>query len=302
MIPGHGRSFPAVVRMSVAQESRLDAGRESRRSRALVAWMEPGQLNTLQGSAGDPARARRAQEALRRRPAGIDQSGLVEEWPAALEPYGAALRATPGAKPMFDNGWELAVIGDLRRVVAAQPTVFVDELEDDEQLPAPEDLEAVARVTLPLAPPSAQLPADFDEDNQTWNISSPSPNLRITGTFAGEVKPDVVGFGFLLEILTSFVSVAEFRGRYVLRDGYHRTYRLLAGGVFKVPAFVRRFGDDDSLFRSGMLPEAVYCGERPPTLADYDDDTVAADARYTPTNTRISVQAKPPGLAFGRLV
>lgn len=265
--------------------------------------MEPAQVEQLQGSAGDPARAGRAREALHNRPEGqLDQSGLIAPWPAALQRHAAALRATDGAKPMFDNGWELALITDLRRVVAAQPTVFADDVDGDEEPVAPGDLEAAARVTLPLAPPSAQLPADFDEDNQTWNISSPSPNLRITGTFAGEVKPDVVGFGFLLEILTSFVSVAELRGRYILRDGYHRTYRLIAAGVVAVPAFVRRFADDESPFRSGMLPEAVYCGDRPPTLADYHDDEVAADVSYAPAGTKISVRAAPAHLAFGRLV
>ncbi len=164
---------------------------------------------------------------------------------------------------------------------------------------APDDLAAVACLTLPLAPPPAQLPAHFDEDNQTWNISSRNPNLRITGTFAGEVKPDVVGFGFLLEILTSFVSVAEFRGRYVLRDGYHRAYRLLAAGVVRVPVFVRRFGEEDSLFRSGMLPEAIYCGERPPTLADYHDDTVAGDVSYAPSETKCRSRQRRPAWPSG---
>ncbi len=101
---------------------------ERRCSRALVAWLPADQLARLGGDAGDPARARRAREALDSRPVGIDQSGLVEGWPAALEQHAVALRATQGAEPMFDNGWELALISDLRRVVAAQPTVFVDEI------------------------------------------------------------------------------------------------------------------------------------------------------------------------------
>jgi hypothetical protein len=275
---------------------------ERRRSRALLAWMASEQLARLRGRAADPDAARRAREALRRRPADLDQSGLIEPWPAALSAHERALRATEGAKPMFDNGWELAVIADLRRVVAAQPTVFVDDIPGQEGDVVPGDLVSIARLTLPLAPPSAELPARFDEDSQTWNISSSSPNLRITGTFAGEVKPDVLGFGFLLSILPSFVSVAELRRRYVLRDGYHRAYQLLAAGVATIPAFVRRFGDDESLFRNGMLPEDVYCGERPPTLADYHDDNVAGDVAYAPTDTIIRVQAAPAHLAFGRLV
>ncbi|HEY1520551.1 MAG TPA: hypothetical protein VGF91_29265 [Solirubrobacteraceae bacterium] len=279
----------------------MSAG-QRRSSRALVAWMSAAEVARLRGNAGDAGRAERARVALARRPAGLDQSALIEPWPAALELHGAALRDSQGAKPMFDNGWELAVIGDLRRVVAAQPTVFTDEVEGDGLLAAPDDLAALARLTLPLSPPSAQLPAHFDEESQTWNISSPSPNLRITGTFAGEVKPDVLGFGFLLEVLTSFVSVAEFRGRYILRDGYHRTHNLLSAGLVRVPAFVRHFDDADELFRQGMLPVDAYCGERPPTLADYHDDGVSADVSYTPSATRVLVKALPAGLALGRLL
>jgi hypothetical protein len=280
----------------------MASAEQRRRSRALLAWLSADQVAWLRDGGGDPGAVERARAALKRRPAGVDQSGLIEPWPQELAQHGEALRASDGAKPMFERGWELAVVGDLRQVVAAQPTVFSDEVEGDSVIPEPGDLEAIARLTLPLSPPSAELPAHFDEDTQTWSISSPSPNLRITGTFSGEVRPDVLGVGFLLELLPSFVSVAGFRGRWVLRDGYHRCYRLLAAGVVRVPAFVRHFGDDESLFRSGMLPEHVYCGERPPTLADYHDDTVAGDVAYAPSDTRVQVQAAPPGLAFGRLV
>jgi hypothetical protein len=77
---------------------------------------------------------------------------------------------------------------------------------------------------------------------------------------------------------------------------------LIAAGLIRVPAFLRRFGDEESLFRSGMLPEDVYCGERPPTLADYQDDGVAADVSYVPAETKLRVRADPASLAFGRLV
>jgi hypothetical protein len=271
-----------------------------RPARALAAWMSTDELRRLKRGDYDAAGHGRAREALRRRPAELDQSGLIEGWPTELDDYAAALRASEGATPMFARDWELAVITDLRRIVAAQPTVFFDPVQGYDPPPSG-DLAALARVTLPLSPPAAQIPASFDEDRQAWNISSLSPNLRITGNFGGEIRPNVLGFGFLVQVLTSFVSVAEFRGRYILRDGYHRAYRLLSAGVFTVPAFVRRFGDDESLFRAGMLAESIYCGERPPTLHDYHDDSVAEDVDFADTDTTILVQATPPGLAFGRL-
>lgn len=272
----------------------------SRRARALVAWLSAQDGERLGGAVADPARLRTARQALADRPAGVEQSGLIAPWPTALEDHVAALRAGEGAKPMFANGWEIGLITDLRRVIAAQPTVFVDGPEESLGSSA-HDLSELARIALPLTAPAAQVPVRFDEECQTWNITSPSPNLRITGNFGGEVEPGVLGFGFLVKVLPSFVSVAEYRGRYILRDGYHRTYELLRAGVLSVPAFVRSFAENESPFRSGMLAEDVYCGERPPTLADYHDDAVAGDACFTPSETTIVVSAAPTSLAFGRI-
>jgi hypothetical protein len=287
----------------------------NRRARALVAWLSDEDLQRLGGSADDAAHQREAREALARRPAALDQSGLLATLPAALDRHVAALRSSEGAKPMLDNRWELALVTDLRRVVAAQPTVFTEPLSDrpapsgDRAAPAPEDpaavapgdLAAVAHVTLPLTPPAAEIHTRFDEDEQAWRIVSPSPNLRITGTFGGEIEPDVLGVGFLFRVLTSYVSVAELGGRLILRDGYHRAYRLIAAGAVAAPVFVRRFADGESLFRSGMLPERVFLGDRPPTLGDYTDDTVARDVWFADTATTASVRADPAHLAFGRL-
>jgi hypothetical protein len=271
-----------------------------RRARALVAWLPAHEGERLGGGAADPARRRAARDALAQRPATVDQSSLLAPWPTELKEHAVALRASEGARPMFANGWEIGLITDLRRVIAGQPTVFVDG-SDESLAPVARDAAALARIALPLSAPTAQVPVSFDEERQTWNITSPSPNLRITGNFGGEIEPGVLGFGFLVKVLPSFVSVAEYRGRFILRDGYHRAYRFLSHGVLAVPAFVRRFADDESPFRSGMLPEEVYCGERPPTLQDYHDDAVAADVSFTPSDTTIAVSAAPTSLAFGRI-
>ncbi|HUA47956.1 MAG TPA: hypothetical protein VMA77_22150 [Solirubrobacteraceae bacterium] len=271
----------------------------SRPARALVAWLSTQEGRRLGGGAADPDRRRAARDTRLQRPAVVDQSGLLGRWPSALEEHALALQASEGAKSMFAGGWEIGLITDLRRVIAAQPTVFV--APEDPVEPVPHDAAEIARIALPLSAPAAQVPVDFDEERQTWNITSPSPNLRITGNFGGEVEPGVLGFGFLVRVLPSFISLAEYRGRYILRDGYHRAYRFLSHGVLAVPAFIRRFADDESPFRSGMLPEEVYCGERPPTLQDYLDDAVAEDVWISPRGTTIAVSAGPTSLVFGRL-
>jgi hypothetical protein len=272
----------------------------TRPARALVAWLSAAEGQRLGAGAANPERRRAARDALLERPAVVDQSDLVAPLPSALEEHAAALRSSEGAKSMFANGWELGLITDLRRVIAAQPTLFVDGPQDGVG-PVPHDSSSVAQIALPLSAPASQVPVSFDEEKQTWNITSPSPNLRITGNFGGEVEPGVLGFGFFVRVLPSFISVAEYRGRYILRDGYHRAYRFLSGGVVSVPALIRRFDDDESPFQAGMLPEEVYCGERPPTLQDYLDDAVACDVSFAPRETTIVVSAAPTSLVFGQL-
>jgi len=79
--------------------------------------------------------------------------------------------------------------------------------------------------------------------------------------------------------LPSFVQVAKYRGRLVLRDGYHRAHGFLHREVPIVPAFYREFGDDDQLgFPVGLFAPNIYLGERPPLLPDYTADVVSAEA------------------------
>ena len=267
--------------------------------RALTGWMDAEARGRLDRDGArrplpDPALA------LRDRPP-LDQTGLLAPMPAALAGHAAALRAGEAAQRMFAQGWELALVADLRRVIAAQPTVSGARAPAEPPDPDPGDLEAIAALTLPLAPPAPEIAYSLDEPAQTWQVSSPNPNLRISGTFGGELQPGVNGFGFLFSVMTSYVSVVECEGRHVLRDGYHRTYRLLAAGVTQAPAFVRRQPPGEALFRHGMLPEAVYLGDRPPTLADYHDDAVSTDAWLTEHATQARVQATPTRLAIGTI-
>jgi len=269
-----------------------------RRARALTAWLSSEDAARLRGNP-DPTRDQEGRAARDGRPPGVDQSGVLQAWPADLEAYGAALRSSEVAQTMFEDGWDLGYIADLRRVIAAQPTVFVDPAADTVDI-APSDTDAVARIALPLSPPAAQIPTRFDAERQLWVITSANPNLRITGTFGAEVQPNVLGFGFLVQVLPSFISVAELDGRLILTDGYHRTFRLLSAGVSEAPVFTRHFDDPASLFRSGMLPPEAYCGERPPTLQDYHDDRVAEEVWFEPTPTTVLVHAAPIALATMR--
>jgi hypothetical protein len=132
-------------------------------------------------------------------------------------------------------------------------------------------------VSLPL-PTEVTLPAQYDAQRLAWIITSPNPNLRIVGNFAGQVQPGLTGFGFAVTVLPSFVQVAHLADRYVLRDGYHRALGFLKRGVSRVPVFVRDYAKLEDLgMNPGLLPQSVYLGDNPPRLTDYFDDEVSAD-------------------------
>jgi hypothetical protein len=123
-----------------------------------------------------------------------------------------------------------------------------------------------------------------------WIIAAANPNLRITGQFNADVQPGVVGFGFTVQIMASFLQVARHHGRYVLCDGYHRAYGLLARGVTRAPAFVRDFRVGDLGTAAGLFGTDVYLGERPPCLSDFLDDEVAADVNVPVVQKMVVVQ------------
>src|SRR6267378_4982858 len=124
----------------------------------------------------------------------------------------------------------------------------------------------------------AALPAQYDQVRQAWIIAGPNPNLRIVGNFGGPVQPGVIGFGFVVSILQSFIQVARVNGRCILRDGHHRAIGFLKRGIETVPVITRDYGEFEELgIGPGLLPTAAYLGPRPPLLVDYFDDVVSAD-------------------------
>src|ERR1019366_1556643 len=111
---------------------------------------------------------------------------------------------------------------------------------------------------------------------KAWIIAGADPNLKIIGQFAGPVQPGLMGFGFAVALMPSFIQVAEVESHFVLRDGYHRAVSFLMQGISHVPVFFRKYPPHADLgLGPGLLPPTVYLGDRPPMLPDYLDSTVS---------------------------
>jgi hypothetical protein len=73
-----------------------------------------------------------------------------------------------------------------------------------------------------------------------------------------------------------FFEVAEFRGRWFLRDGYHRAYCLLRAGVHRIPAVViyaRTIGEVGANEPWFFSEEQLFSG-RPPRVVDFLDENL----------------------------
>lgn len=266
--------------------------------RALIGWMsEQEAALTLASRRQDQAdneafrmQARAAHAAVAARPTGVDQDGLVGPAPDSLASHIEQLAQQPASAPFFAEQWEVGMV-DLSRVCALQPAVRSEQAAARVAGVDPDDVAAIAALTLPVGLSEDNIPVQFDEERRTWLISAANPNLKLAGPFGGVIQdgaPPI--FGFTVAIPPSFLQVARHHGRYVLRDGYHRAFGLLQRGVTLAPALVHDFGRANLGLGAGMFGPDVYLGERPPVLADYLDDEVAADVPLPSVQKMIVIQ------------
>jgi hypothetical protein len=268
----------------------------TRPARALIGWMsqQEGQL-CLGGrqvqNAQKPeyiSKVQTAKTAVQKRPLGVDQSEVLAEVPPELQEYLTTFQSQDAFKPFATEKW-LPKIADLRKVCALQPVVFWDHAEERATSANPQEMLSVAKITLPI-PDRAEIPLQYEPTRNTWMITSRNPNLKIVGNFSAPIQ-GFTGCGFLIAVNASFVQVVLHRGRYLLRDGYHRSLGLLARGITKVPVLYREFSDYEELgLPAGMLEGQSYLGERPPLLEDYLNNDVASEVLLPASQKMIVIQ------------
>jgi len=292
-------STATLQRQEVAQigPPPTDAVSVQRATRTLIGWMHPGEATLAlagrnQGEQQRPEYAEiagQARQAVSARAAGIDQAGVLADPPEALEPYIAELRQNPASRSFFAEGWVVKV-ADLRRICSFQPHVFTEDASERVRAIDEGEIAAIAAVSLPLHGPQS-LAASFNPARNAWVFSSANPNLRVIGQANGD-SPIGPVFGFAIGISGSFMQVASYHGRLLLRDGYHRAFGLISRGIHVVPVFYREFSTFDELrVPHGMLPQDAYLGDRPPLLVDYLNNEVAATTTAPATQKVIVVQA-----------
>jgi hypothetical protein len=268
--------------------------------------MEPEQANAvlagnradLQPSEAELTRVQSAQRAVEARAERTDSAAQsttpLGDLPATLQPYLQELENDAAALSFLKGGWRPKIV-DLRAVCAIQPVVYVEGLAERVGDIQTEDLEAIAKLTLPVG--NTPLPAaTFDRQQKAWILITPNPNVRVVAPIKTNVDAPggAAGLGFAVSCPPSLMQVARLGGRLFLRDGYHRALSLLRSNIATVPALVREITSIDELVPPGtvgLLPPAGYLGPTPPLLTDYLDETVSASVSLPAQQKVIVIQA-----------
>jgi hypothetical protein len=171
--------------------------------------------------------------------------------------------------------WTVGVV-DLRHVLAFQRRlVFAPELRAL-QVPKQEDWPALLSFSFGPARSIEYRMTLHERDGQAseFNLQSDNPDLQLRSVPDTKVQSSGL---FSLYGGCPFFEVAEFRGRWFLRDGYHRAYHLLRAGVYCLPAVVIRARaiDEVGATQSWFFNEEQLFSSHPPRVMDFlDDDLV----------------------------
>jgi hypothetical protein len=218
----------------------------------------------------DPTRVAEASGLIAHRSPWEQTNAILKQETAALHDALMAHAHRPDLlAEMAGLSWSLGVV-DLHRLIAFQRRlVFASQL---------------ARIAMPVAQDSAALlalsfgtpqPAVCDVIHQSSTyivVQSSNPNLHLRTT-ASAAAPITLHAG------SPFFEVASYRGRWFLRDGYHRACELLRAGVYAVPAVIvcaetlQQLGADHPWF----FPEEILFSQTPPRVEDFLVDALNLD-------------------------
>src|SRR5437773_612701 len=165
---------------------------------------------------------------------------------------------------------------DISKVRCFQPNLNLEYIQDLlRRTPTGDDFTRLHEFCQPLKGEGGEsaLLTGFNPSTNTFTIVSENLDLRILGNVQGEADQGgmtgkMVGFvyGFGLRQLT----VAEYKVIYLLKNGYHRAYALMKGGITKIPALIVHVDsyEGTGAANPGFFPIDLVLSNRPPIMQD----------------------------------
>jgi hypothetical protein len=169
--------------------------------------------------------------------------------------------------------WRMGVV-DLRRLLAFQRRLVVSPAQHSSPSPQQDDWPSLVSLAAGSRRGTEHRIVRNRDTNDHLNVSlrSGNPDLQL------RLKPKEgsVCSPFLLHGGSPFFEVAEYRGRWFLRDGYHRAYRLLQAEVHRIPAVViyTRTIEELGATKPWFFDEDQLFSDHPPRIIDFLDESL----------------------------
>lgn len=177
--------------------------------------------------------------------------------------------------------WRLAVV-DLHCLLAFQRRLVFSASQQPSHNPEPDDWPQLISLTIGLQRSTehqfvrnASATGDLDISLLSRN---PDLQLRLSPNAGRSGHSPLSLYGG-----SPFFEAAELHGRWFLRDGYHRAYRLLQAGVHRVPAVViyARTIEELGATEPWFFSEQQLFSDRPPRLMDFLEEDLVLSYRRT---------------------
>lgn len=195
--------------------------------------------------------------------------------------------------------WSTGVV-DLRELLAFQRRLVFDALHVHERLPAQEDWRGLVALAFGAAIPVSYRTVAVSGAELVLQSENPNLQLRRVQLHGARVASPLP---LALHGGSPFFEVAEYRGRWFVRDGYHRAYRLLRAGVVRCPAVIVRARTLAELgpVQPWFFAEETLLGPRPPRVVDFLDDSLTMEylrpRLYKTLRVRVEESVAPALLA-----
>lgn len=236
-------------------------------------------------------RAERARAVLAERECQVNTDALLIAETESIQPLLTIASQRDDLQKEYEGlTWTLGVV-DLRRLLAFQRRLIFDPTRQPLEPFRQDDWPGLISLAIGTRR-STEYRLERNEcatDGLNINLYSSNPDLQL------RLDPERGEVGLSPLSLyggSPFLEVAEFRGRWFLRDGYHRAYNLLRTGVHHVPAVVISARDIGEV---GATEPWFFCEEqlfsdRPPRVIDFLDTNFVLSYKRRPLRKVIRVR------------
>jgi hypothetical protein len=194
--------------------------------------------------------------------------------------------------------WTLDVV-DLRRLLAFQRRLVFSAGQDTLPTPQQDDWPQLISFTVGLQRDTehhfVHNRGASGELDISLHSNNPDLQLRLSPNAGRRGHSPLSLYGG-----SPFFEVAKLRGRWFLRDGYHRAYRLLQAGVHRIPAVViyARTLEELGATQPWFFSEEQLFSDRPPRVMDFLDENMVLRYERTALRKVIRIRVEESLQAF----